>query len=34
MAASVKDVKMNWAGHALQVLKVESGETLPAAVNK
>jgi len=34
MAASVKDVKMNWAGHALQVLKVEAGETLPAAVNK
>jgi len=34
MAASVKDVKTNWAGHVLQVLKVEAVETLPAAVNK
>jgi len=34
MAASVKDVKMDWAGHSLPVLKVEAGETLPTAVNK
>jgi len=34
MAASVKDVKMDWAGHSLPVLKVEAGETLHTAVNK
>jgi len=34
MAASTKDVKMDWAGHSLPVLKVEAGETLPTAVNK
>ena len=34
MAASVKDVKMDWAGHSLPVLKVEAGETLPTAVSK
>jgi len=34
MAASAKDVKMDWVGHALLVLKVEAGETLPAAVNQ
>jgi len=25
---------MDWVGHALLVLKVEAGETLPAAVNQ
>jgi len=34
MAASVKDVKMDWAGHALPALKVEVGDTLPTAVIK
>jgi len=34
MAASDKDVKVDWSGHALPVFAFEAGETLPAAVNK
>jgi len=34
MASTGKDVKMDWSGHPLPVLKVEAGDTMPAAVHK
>ena len=34
MAATGKDVKMDWSGHPLPVLKVDTVDTMPEAVHK
>ena len=34
MAATEKNVKMDWSGHPLPILKLDAGDTIPAAVQK
>ena len=34
MAATGKDVKMDWSGHPLPFLKIDAGDTLPVTVQK